>query len=210
MKQPFNLKNVISLRKKKAIFDDTIFGNPEIHQDSFISSRSAVIGRVIIEKDVIVAPGCSIRADEGSPFMICKGTNVQDGVTFHGLHEKFVEVDGKKYSIHIGSHCSIAHNALVHGPTKIGKKTFIGPKVEIWASEIGVHCHVGHGASVIGVKIGNNKFVPNGIIIDSQEAADQLAAVTPSQQEFNKEVVDYNKSLVVHYKERRIIRDGKP
>jgi len=190
------------------MFDDTIFGNPEIHQDSFISSRSAVIGRVTIEKDVIVAPGCSIRADEGSPFMVCKGTNVQDGVTFHGLHEKFVEVSGEKFSIHVGSHCSIAHNALVHGPAKIGKKTFIGPKAEIWASEIGVHCHIGHGASVIGVKIGDGKFVPNGMMVDRQKIADQLDDVTSSQREFNKEVVDYNKSLVTRYKERRIIRES--
>jgi len=191
------------------MFDDKIFGNPEIHPDSFVSSRSAVIGKVTIEKDVIVAPGCSIRADEGSPFYICKGTNIQDGVTFHGLHEKFVEVDDKKFSIHVGSHCSIAHNALVHGPTKIGKKTFIGPKAEIWASEIGPHCHIGHAAIVIRVKIGYNKFVPNGMIIDNQEAADKLDEVTASLREFNKEVVDYNKSLVVRYKERRKIRDGK-
>lgn len=191
------------------MFDDKIFGNPEIHPDSFISSRSAVIGCVIIEKDVIVAPGCSIRADEGSPFLICKGTNIQDGVTFHGLFEKFIEVDGENFSIYIGSHCSIAHNALVHGPTKIGKKTFIGPKAEIWVSEIGAHCHIGHGASVIEVKIGDSKFVPNGMMVDRQEIADQLEVVTFDFMEFNKDVVDYNKSLIARYKQRRVIRDGK-
>lgn len=212
------------------MFDDTIFGNSEIHPDSFISSRSAVIGRVIVEREVIIAPGCKIRADEGSPFKISHGSNIQDGVSMHGLLNKFVEVNGEKFSIHVGTHCSITHDARLHGPTFIGKKSFIGFDSTIHASKIGrncyvgfqalvndciigSNCHIGHGAKVIGVDIKNERFIADGLIVNNQQLADALPAITREQYEhdaeFNKEVVDYNKSLVARYKERRLIRDGQ-
>ncbi len=213
------------------MFDDTIFGNPEIHPDSFVSSKATVIGKVIVEGEVIIAPGAKIRADEGSPFMIRHGSNVQDGVTMHGLLNKFVEVEGVMYSICVDSHCSIAHDARLHGPTWIGKKCFIGFDATVHASVIrrncyvgfqalvkcaviGSDCHIGDGAKILGVNLRNERFVADGAIINTQELADALPRITLKQheedKEFNKEVVDYNKSLVLLYKERRIIRDGKP
>ena len=105
---------------------DEIFGKAEIHLRSFVCNPESIIGEVIIEQEVFVAPGAVIRADECGPFRICKGTNIQDLAILHGLFEKYVEVDGVKYSIHIGSHCSITHGAKIHGPCQIGKKTFIG------------------------------------------------------------------------------------
>jgi len=42
------------------------------------------IGDVRIGANVLLGPGTSIRADEGHPFHIGEGTNVQDGVVIHG------------------------------------------------------------------------------------------------------------------------------
>jgi carbonic anhydrase len=197
------------------------FGNSKYDKKSFVSDRATVIGKVIIEENVIVAPGCSLRADEGTPFKICKGTNIQDNVIFHGLLNQFVEADGEKYSIFVDSHCSVAHRATIHGPAKIGKKTFAGFNVIIHGSTIGRncfidfratiknstigdYCHIGIGSIISGVKIGNNKYVKDGSVLIHQEDADILPNVPDAQKhkddEFNKEVVDYNKILCKKYK----------
>lgn len=186
------------------MFDDKFFGNPEFNEEKVYKSRTAVIvGRVILEDDVIVGPQASIRADEGTPFKICKGTNVQDHVNMHGLHNKFVSVGGEKFSIYIDSHCSIAHGALIHGPVKIGKKTFIGFKAIVHCSEIGRNCYIGHGAIIEGVKIADNRYVRSGTVVDCQTIADALPPVPDHLREFNREVVDYNKQLREQYHERR-------
>jgi carbonic anhydrase/acetyltransferase-like protein (isoleucine patch superfamily) len=185
---------------------DSSFGTPEIHPESYVHNKSSVIGRVIIEAGVIVAPSASIRADEGNPFKICKGTNIQDGVIMHGLEGKYVEAEGKEFSIWIGSHCSITHNALIHGPTKIGKKTFIGFKSIINNSIIGRNCHIGDGAIVKGVIIADGRYVDDGQVVNSQRIADSLLIASAEKQEFNKVVVDVNKKkLLGRYKQQGVI-----
>jgi len=188
------------------MFNDEVFGNPEFHPKSFKSSKATVIGKVRVAENVIIAPNASIRADEGTPFFIGKGTNIQDGVIMHGLLDKFVTVDEMKYSIYISSHCSLAHRALIHGPSLIGKKTFVGFDAIVHNATIGRNCFIGHRAMVIGVKIGNYRQVPNGLIVDTQEKADKLEKVTDEQKHFNMEVVDYNKKLCKLYKERRKLK----
>jgi carbonic anhydrase/acetyltransferase-like protein (isoleucine patch superfamily) len=185
-------------------FDDKIFGNPDFNPERcFISSRSAVIGRVIIEDDVIIAPGASIRADEGSPFRIGRCTNIQDEVIIHGLLDRFVTEKGGKYSVYIGPFCSLAHGALIHGPVKIGEKTFIGFRVIIHNSTVGKNCFISHGAIIDGVRIADGKYVKDGMVVDDQEKADELPQVPPAKAEFNQEVVEYNKKLCRMYRERR-------
>lgn len=189
-------------------FNDKIFGNPHIDQDDFISSKATIIGDVIIEKDVIVCPNVSLRADEGTPFRIRYGTNIQDGVIFHGLQDEFVtDEEGNKYSIYVGSHCTIAHGAVIHGPTKIGKHSFVGFRAIVHKSEIGRNCHVGFGAIVRGVKIADYRHVPDGMVVNTQEIANGLPEAGEHLQEFNKEVVDYNKILCQKYRERRILKN---
>ena len=97
---------------------DSIFGTPIISSKAFVFNEESVIGGVVIEHDVIVAPGASIRADECGPFYIGKGTNLQDGVIFHGLLNRYIEVGEEQFSIWVGSHCSIAHRALNSWPYK--------------------------------------------------------------------------------------------
>lgn len=207
--------------------DDAYFGNPQFDEKECYVSRSArITGRVILEKDVIVCPHTSLRADEGAPFKVCKGTNIQDSVIFHGLKDTFVrdEKTGEEFSILVGSHCAIAHRALVHGPAKIGKFSFIGFDVivhgsiighnafvdfraTIKSSTIGNHCHIGIGAIVNNVFIGNNRYVRDGQVVNDQKEADLLPivpeAIANADNLFNKEVVEFNKELVKIYHQRR-------
>ncbi len=60
---------------------------PKIHDTAFVHSFSNIIGDVHIGSNVMIAPGTSIRADEGTPFYIGQGSNIQDGVVIHGLEK---------------------------------------------------------------------------------------------------------------------------
>lgn len=171
------------------------FGLPEIHSLSHVDPLAVVIGRVIVEERVIIAPCASIRADEGTPFFIGHGTNVQDQVVFHGLRDQWFEVDDIPWSIYVGSHCSIAHCACIHGPAVIGKKTFVGVRSTVWGSVIGRNCYIGFHCLIMGVKIPPNRFVPHGSQILKQEDAEALPDVPLEYQRFNREVVDTNKRL---------------
>lgn len=179
---------------------DSLVKKPKIASSAYVNSSAVVIGDVTIEAECLISPQVSIRADEGTPFLICKGTNIQDGVNIHGLFNRFVEVNGVQYSVYIGSHCSIAHNALVHGPTKIDKKTFVGFRATVHESVVGRNCFIDKHALVDGVTLPDYTYVPKGAIIDSQEAVERLFKVKDKHGNFNKEVVDFNKDIILHYK----------
>lgn len=198
------------VKKIDESFNDEIFGNPHIDKEDFISSKATIIGDVILEENVIVCPNVSLRADEGTPFRIRYGTNIQDGVIFHGLKDRFVtDEEGNKYSIYIGSHSTIAHGAIIHGPTMIGKHSFVGFGAIIHNAVIGRNCHIGFGAIVRGVTIADFRYVEDGKVVNKQEIADALPAATEHHQEFNAEVVDFNKTLVQKYKKRRELKKKK-
>jgi carbonic anhydrase/acetyltransferase-like protein (isoleucine patch superfamily) len=196
--------------KKPISFNDKIFGNPHIDKDDFISSKATIIGDVFLEKNVIVCPNVSLRADEGTPFRIRYGTNIQDGVILHGLKDRFVtDEEGNKYSIYIGSHSTIAHGAIIHGPTMIGKHTFVGFRAIIHNAVIGRNCHIGFGSIVRGVTIADYRYVADGMVVNKQSIADALPTADEHLQEFNAEVVDFNKTLVQKYKKRRELKKKK-
>jgi phenylacetic acid degradation protein/carnitine operon protein CaiE len=55
---------------------------PVIHPTAFVHPQAAVIGHVIIGKDVYIGPGAAIRGDWGS-IRISDGCNVQENCTIH-------------------------------------------------------------------------------------------------------------------------------
>ena len=83
---------------------------PKIDETAYIHSFSNIIGDVRVGANVLVAPGTSIRADEGTPFFIGAGTNIQDGVVIHGLEQgRVIGDDQQNYSVWIGKNVSITH-----------------------------------------------------------------------------------------------------
>ncbi len=169
---------------------------PKIDDTAYIHSFSNIIGDVRVGANVLVAPGTSIRADEGTPFSIGSGTNIQDGVVIHGLEQgRVIGDDQQKYSVWIGNNVSITHKALVHGPCYIGDDCFIGFRSTVFNARIGEGCIVMLHALIQDVEIAPGKYVPSGAIITNQQQADRLPDVLPDDMEFAHHVVGINESL---------------
>ncbi|MDJ1174498.1 ribulose bisphosphate carboxylase small subunit [Roseofilum capinflatum] len=174
---------------------------PKVNSSAYVHAFSNLIGDVQIGANVLVAPGTSIRADEGAPFYIGDHTNVQDGVVIHGLEEgRVVGDDGQKYSVWIGNHSSITHMALIHGPAYVGDNCFIGFRSTVFNARIGNGCIVMMHALIQDVEIPPGKYVPSGSIITNQQQADRLPDVQKNDVAFASHVVGVNDALRVGYR----------
>jgi SulP family sulfate permease len=170
-----------------------------IAASAFIHSQASVIGKVVLGKNVHIAAGASVRADEGTPFYIGNDSNIQDGVVIHALKEKWISVDGHDWAVYVGKNVSMAHQALIHGPCFVGDNTFIGFKAVVHDSVVGPNCYIGIGAIVVGVEIPEGKHVPNGMVIDSLDKVDKLPNASKHHHLFNEDVVEVNKGLALAY-----------
>lgn len=174
---------------------------PKIHETAYVHSFSNIIGDVHIGADVLVAPGTSIRADEGKPFHIGEGTNIQDGVVIHGLEEgRVVGDDGAKYSVWVGENSSLTHMALIHGPAYVGNDCFVGFRSTVFNARIGHGCIIMMHALIQDVEIPPGKYVPSGAIITNQQQADRLPEVKAEDKDFAVHVVGINDALRAGYR----------
>ena len=179
---------------------------PAIDSSAYIHAFSKIVGDVRILENVMVAPGTSIRADEGTPFRIGANTNIQDGVVIHGLAEgRVLGDDGEHYSVWIGSNTSITHKALIHGPAYIGDDCFIGFRSTVFNARVNSGCIVMMHVLIQDVEIPAGKYVPSGSIITNQQQADRLPDVQPEDLEFTSEVIGVNEALRSGY---RCMADG--
>ncbi|ACK65651.1 Carbonate dehydratase [Rippkaea orientalis PCC 8801] len=173
---------------------------PQIDESAYVHSFSNVIGDVKVGANVLIAPGTSIRADEGTPFSIGESTNIQDGVVIHGLEQgRVVGDDGQEYSVWIGKQACITHMALIHGPAYVGDGCFIGFRSTVFNARIGQGCIVMMHALIQDVEIPPGKYVPSGAVITNQQQADRLPDVTEGDRAFAHHVVKINESLRVGY-----------
>ncbi|HEX8199577.1 MAG TPA: SulP family inorganic anion transporter [Isosphaeraceae bacterium] len=168
---------------------------PTIHPSAFVDPHASVIGAVTVAEDVYIGPGVSVRADEGTPFYIGAESNLQDGVTLHALKGKVVLVQGRPYAIYVGSNVCLTHHALIHGPSYIGDRCFIGFKSMVHDAVVGEGCVLGLGATVVGVSLPPRRYVGHHVVVDSQEKADALPEVDPQWEHLRDEVVEVNQEL---------------
>ena len=174
---------------------------PQIDPSAYVHSFSNLIGDVYIGANVLIAPGTSIRADEGNPFHIGNSTNVQDGVVIHGLEKgRVIGDDGKEYSVWIGDSTSITHMALIHGPAYVGNNCFVGFRSTVFNARVGDGCIISLHALVQDVEIPAGKYVPSGAVITTQQQADLLPNVRESDQNFASHVIGVNESLRQGYR----------
>ncbi|OCQ97237.1 carbon dioxide-concentrating mechanism protein CcmM [Oscillatoriales cyanobacterium USR001] len=174
---------------------------PKIHDTAYVHSFSNLIGDVQVGSNVMIAPGTSIRADEGTPFYIGDGSNVQDGVVIHGLEQGRVEGDdGKPYSVWIGKNSSITHMALIHGPAYVGDDCFIGFRSTVFNAKVNDGCIIMMHALIQDVEIPAGKYVPSGAIITNQQQADRLPDVHDEDVHFAHHVVGINDALRAGYR----------
>ncbi len=169
---------------------------PKIDQTAHIHSFSSIVGDVAIGANVLVAPGVSMRAEEGGALYVGEGANLQDGVVIHGLEQgRVLGDDQHPYSVWIGKNTSITHMALIHGPAYVGDGCFIGFRSTIINARIGNGCIVMMHALIQDVEIAAEKFVPSGSIITSQEQADRLPHVQEADAQFAAHMVGTNQAL---------------
>ncbi|NEP09487.1 MAG: carbon dioxide-concentrating mechanism protein CcmM [Symploca sp. SIO2C1] len=179
----------------------TSLAEPQIHETAYVHSFSNIIGDVRISENVLIAPGTSIRADEGGPFYIGAGTNIQDGVVIHSLEEgRVVGDDQENYSVWIGSNASMTHMNLIHGPAYIGDDCFIGFRSTVFNARIGKGCIVMMHALVQDVEIPPGKYVPSGAVITTQQQADRLPDVEEQDMQFAHHVAAANEALRSGYR----------
>ena len=199
---------------------------PKIENTAFIHPFAVVIGACYIGEFVMVAPTAVCRGDEGTPIHISAHSNMQDDVVIHGLE---TTKDGKNldyrhftkdgelllgndtrfkdgYSVFVGQRTSLAHGTLVHGPAYIGNDTFVGMESLVFNAKIGNNVAIGVSSTITGgVQVPDNKFVPPGSIIISQEQVDKLPdRIGSSYENINEEVIHVNEKLEEGYEELNI------
>lgn len=193
-----------------ASFNPTI-DTPRIGAGSYIDPLASVIGDVRLGRRVMVAPFASIRGDEGQPIRIGSRTNIQDGVVLHALEtfdhgevteKNLVEHNGRKYALYIGDEVSLAHQSQVHGPAKVGDRTFIGMQALVFKAEIGEDVVLEPAAKVVGVTIAAGRYVPTGAVITTQAQADALPVITADYafRTLNDGVIHVNTQLADGYR----------
>lgn len=172
---------------------------PHIDQTAYIHSFSNLVGDVRVGARVSIAPGTSIRADEGTPFRIGEDTLIQEGVVIHGLDQgKVLGDDQVEYSVWIGAGACLAHLALIHGPVYVGDRAFIGFRSTVFNARIGADCIVMMHALIQDVAIPPGKFVPSGAVITSQQQAENL----PDIQERDRLLVHQIRNLGLEFGSR--------
>ena len=106
---------------------------PVVHESSFVHPLAAVIGNVIIGRDVYVGPGAAIRADIGG-IVIEDGCNVQENCTIHTF-------PGVTTVLEAGAH--IGHGAIIHG-ARIGRNSLVGMNAVVMDhAVVGPECIIG-------------------------------------------------------------------
>ena len=129
-----------------------------------------------------------------------KNRFTKDGELLLGNDIRFKE----GYSEFVGERTSLAHGTFVHGPAYIGNNTFVGMESLVFNANVGNNVAIGISSTITGgVEIPDNKFVPPGSIITSQEQVDKLPSRIGSPYEnINEEVVYVNEKLGEGYKGR--------
>jgi len=186
---------------------------PQIDRTAYIHPLAAVIGNVHLGKRVMVAPAASVRGDEGQPIWVSDDVNIQDCVVLHALEthangelvrEAVVEVDGEFYGVYISERVSLAHQSQVHGPAFVGADTFVGMQALVFRATVGKNCVIEPKALVMGVNVPDNRYVPAGALITTQEAADNLPTISEAYplKGLNKAVVHVNTELALGYRKQ--------
>jgi len=183
---------------------------PVIDPSTFVHPLAAVIGNVILGRNILVSPMASIRGDEGQPLFVGDDSNVQDGVVIHALEtemngkpveKNLREVGGQRYAVYVGCRVSLAHQVQIHGPAVVMDDTFVGMKSLVFRSEVGRNCVIEPGAILMGVRVAEGRFVPAGSVVRTQAAADALPAITDEypMRGLNRGVVHVNRELARGY-----------
>jgi len=88
---------------------------PKVASSCWVAPNAAVIGNVVLNPDVSVWFGATIRGDQPEPITIGARTNIQDGSVLHS---------DAGVPLAIGNGVTVGHQAMLHGCT-VGDNTLI-------------------------------------------------------------------------------------
>lgn len=161
----------------------------------YVHSTAVIIGKVELGKNIFIAPGAVIRADEpGSSIKIKDNCNIQDRVIIHALENTSVLVE---------ENVSLAHGSIIHGPCKIGKGSFIGFNSVVFKSDIAEKSLIKHLVVVENINIFSRKKVESGQLVNSENDIKNLDDIDEEDEKFMAKVVEVNLNLIKEYKKRR-------
>jgi carbonic anhydrase/acetyltransferase-like protein (isoleucine patch superfamily) len=111
---------------------------PTIDPTAWIAATATVIGNVQLAARASVWFGAVIRGDN-EPIAVGAGSNIQDGAVLH---------TDPGFPLDIGAHCTIGHQAMLHGCT-IAEGSLIGiGAVVLNGAKIGRGCLIGAKALI--------------------------------------------------------------
>ncbi|MEI7475730.1 MAG: hypothetical protein WCK67_13230 [bacterium] len=178
---------------------------PDIHPSATIRN-SIIEGKVHICENVHIV-NAAIRADEGTPFYIGKNSNIQDFAVLHAyciheygndLEQNKVYVENKGYfAIYIDEKVSLSHGVLVHGPSYVGKNSFIGFKATIDGANVGENVEIGAHAYIKNVTIPDNTAIMPNAVITKEEDIEKYIINSAG---INKRIVNVNIEMAEVYK----------
>lgn len=186
--------------KANNIRPNLVGDSPQIHPSALIDPSAQIIGNVIIEKNVFVAPLAVIRADErgadGSvaPIVIGEEVNIQDGVIIHSHGGATVS---------IGANTSVAHGVAVHGPCTIGENCFLSMRCCLYSANLADEVWVGMGALIMRATIAPHTYIPAGSVIRSRPDAWGLRLVSNKEKRYMKGVLEAANRLREDYLKAR-------
>lgn len=124
--------------------------SPRLHASVFVASGAQVIGNVQAGEHVTIWFNAVLRGDSDR-IEIGDHSNIQDGAVVH--------VD-PGFPVHIGSHVTVGHNAIVHGCT-VNDGALIGMGATILNGAV-----IGEGALVAaGAVVGEGKIIEPGWLV---------------------------------------------
>ncbi len=169
---------------------------PQIHPTALIDPSAQIIGNVIVEKNVFIAPLAVIRSDDRgpdgrvAPITICEDVNIQDGVIIHSHGGELVT---------IGARTTVAHGVVIHGPCIIDEDCFLALRSIIYASTIEKSVWIGICALVKNAKIDAFSYVPPNTVVGAKSDVMNLGLVGAKEQQYMKEVLEANARLRADY-----------
>ncbi len=110
---------------------------------------------------------------------------------------------GELYGAYIEERVSLTHQCQVHGPAIIGADTFVGMQSLIFKAIVGKNCIIEPKALIMGVEIGDDRYVPAGALITTQAAANQLPFVNHNYyfKNLSRSVAEVNTESATSYRE---------
>lgn len=130
--------------------------SPRIHPEAYVFDDVVIIGDVLIEKNVSIWPGVTIRGDK-EKIVIKEGSNVQERAVLHA---------DPGFPLVVETNATIGHNVVLHGCT------------------VGAYTTVGIGAILLnGSYVGANSLVTAGSIVSAgpRFAAGSLISGSPAK-----------------------------